>query len=231
MIISHKHKFIFLKTSKTAGTSVEIALSKFCGPDDVITPITVEDEKVRAALGYRGPQNYRIPLSAHGVKGLAKVLLQGRCAQQWKFYNHIPAAMVKKGIDRDIWDGYFKFCIERNPFDRCVSSYFWTHQREPRPPFARHVNLHSNLLKENGYYLYTIDDQVVVDRICRHESLVSDLEEVRLRIGLPEALELPKAKARFRKDKSHYREIIDAESRSKIAALFSEELRLFGYEW
>lgn len=29
MIISHKNRFIFLKTEKTAGTSIEIALSKF----------------------------------------------------------------------------------------------------------------------------------------------------------------------------------------------------------
>jgi hypothetical protein len=42
MIISHKHKFIFFKTKKTAGTSIEIALSKYRGPDDVITPFCFE---------------------------------------------------------------------------------------------------------------------------------------------------------------------------------------------
>ncbi|WP_275670288.1 hypothetical protein [Okeania hirsuta] len=41
MIISHKYKFIFLKTIKTSGTSIEIYLSRFCGDDDVITPISL----------------------------------------------------------------------------------------------------------------------------------------------------------------------------------------------
>ncbi|MEM7193183.1 MAG: hypothetical protein AAF405_10065, partial [Pseudomonadota bacterium] len=48
MIISHKHKFIFLKTKKTAGTSVELALSQICGESDVITPLAAADEALRA---------------------------------------------------------------------------------------------------------------------------------------------------------------------------------------
>ncbi|TAE78164.1 MAG: hypothetical protein EAZ84_02360 [Verrucomicrobia bacterium] len=38
MVISHKHRFIFIKTAKTAGTSIEAFLSPHCGPDDVFTP-------------------------------------------------------------------------------------------------------------------------------------------------------------------------------------------------
>lgn len=39
MIASYKCNFIFIKTRKTAGTSVELALGEHCGPDDIITPI------------------------------------------------------------------------------------------------------------------------------------------------------------------------------------------------
>lgn len=54
MIISHKYKFIFVRTRKTAGTSIEIGLSRFCEKEDVITPIDYEDEEIRKKMGYRG---------------------------------------------------------------------------------------------------------------------------------------------------------------------------------
>ena len=65
MIVSHKYKFIFLKTRKTVGTSIEIALSRFCGEQDIITPITPEDEKLRQELGIRRPQNFYIPFAKY----------------------------------------------------------------------------------------------------------------------------------------------------------------------
>lgn len=43
MIISHRHRFIFIKTQKTAGTSIEVFLSGLCGPEDVVTPFGVPE--------------------------------------------------------------------------------------------------------------------------------------------------------------------------------------------
>jgi len=40
MIVSYSHNFIFIKTKKTAGTTVEAVLAASCGPDDVVTLTT-----------------------------------------------------------------------------------------------------------------------------------------------------------------------------------------------
>ena len=58
MILSHTRRFIFIKTRKVSGTSMEISLSKNCGGDDIITPISYEDELVRLDEGGCLPQNY-----------------------------------------------------------------------------------------------------------------------------------------------------------------------------
>ena len=51
MIVSFQHEFIFVKTRKTAGTSIEMALTPFCGPDDIVTPIDPPDERSRTLAG------------------------------------------------------------------------------------------------------------------------------------------------------------------------------------
>ena len=229
MIISHKHKFIFLKSNKTAGTSVEIALSRFCGPDDIITPISPRDEKTRKRLGYKSAQNYRTPLFGYSFKDFFTVLLRGKLKK--RFYNHIQAKEARRHIPAEIWNEYFKFTIERNPFDRCMSHYYFVHKKEPRPSLREHVNLQCHDLKKKGYYLYTENDVVVVDKIIRFEALADELERIRLTLELPEPLTLPNTKAGYREDGSNYKEMIDSKTRNKIASLFSEEFSLMKYEW
>lgn len=228
MILSHEFKFIFLKTTKTAGTSVEIALSRFCGPRDIITPISPQDEKIRSELGYRGPQNYLVPLHQNKLPGWARLILKGE--RKKKYFNHISAEEVKSSMDPDDWNNYFKFCIERNPWDRLISYYYWRCRSEPRPSVAEFLaSTEPALLRHKGYDLYTINDQVAVDKICRFEHLETDMEAVRQQIGLPEKLELPRAKSGFRRDKRSYRDILDEPDRDKIAEMFQKEIDLLGY--
>ena len=102
MIISHRHKFVYLKARKVAGTSVEVALAKHCGEGDIVTPIGAFDPKW-------DEEQYDHP----GTKR------QG-------YSRHATLVPVRKKLGRDLWDAYFKFSIVRNPWDLVVSHYHWS---------------------------------------------------------------------------------------------------------
>ena len=228
MILSREYKFIFLKTNKTAGTSIEIALSKFCGPRDIITPISPEDEKTRSQLGYRGPQNYLVPLHQNTFPDWAKLILKRD--RKKRFFNHISAREMKPLVAQNDWDGYYKFCVERNPWDRFLSYYYWRCRSEPRPSVTEFLaSADPARLRQKGYDLYTINDLVAVDKICRFEHLEKELEAIRKRLSFPEKLDLPRAKSGFRRDKRSYREILSQSEQEKIAELFAKEIDLLDY--
>ena len=123
MIISHEHKFIFLKTKKTAGTAIEAALSQLCGPQDVITPYREESEQDRKGLS---PQNYRIEHPLKPKRPLWRKLLM-RPERYYHptvgFYEHMPAWRVRAYLGEQVWWSYFKFAFDRNPWDRQISWY------------------------------------------------------------------------------------------------------------
>ena len=227
MIISHKHKFIFIKTEKTAGTSIEIALSKICGPDDVITPIEPVDEEYRSETGVRTCQNYRIPFSKWSFKDFLKSL---RSLRLPSFYNHMSAKEIKKHIDDDQWNDYFKFTFERNPFDKLISFYYWTNQKNDYNSIQDFIKS-GKAEKIAGYDLYTINDEIVVDKVYNYEKLNEAMRDISSRLNLNEELELPKRKAKgnARKNRDHYSKVLGKEEMEWVKKVFSKEIELFNY--
>jgi hypothetical protein len=227
MIISHRHRFIFLKTRKTAGTSIEIALSRICGAEDIITPIMPEDEEIRQETGGRGPQNHRLPYRAYTLKDWGRLLIKGRRLQ---YYNHVTAKLVKQWIGDEIWNSYFKFAVERSPYDQAISRYFWrTRDMQIKPDFESFLRaLDLGLL--SNWPIYTIDDQVAVDQVIQYSNLNSEFDAVIKELNLAESLSLPFSKAGFRKEINDS-EFFNAASRRIIEESCAREISAFDYQW
>jgi hypothetical protein len=206
MIISHEHKFIFLKTKKTAGTALEAALSQLCGPLDVITPYREESEQDRKG---RAPQNYRIEHPLKPKRSLLRNILM-RPERYYHpsvgYYEHMPADRVRMYVGDETWHSYFKFAFDRNPWDRQISWYFYkTKSKRFRPSFDRFMQSRHRAYVQN-YEIYSDASGPVVDFLGQYERLEQDLKTVLRHLGIKEATEIPRTNITgTRPDRHDYR--------------------------
>ncbi|MBY6200698.1 hypothetical protein KUV65_04945 [Maritalea mobilis] len=229
MIISHRHRFIFLKTQKTAGSSVELALSEICGPEDVITPMNAverEDDPAR-----RGPQNYHVP-PAYRPLGAALLHRMGARARKsgFSYFQHMPAALVRRRMDPAEFDSYRKVTIVRNAWDREVSLYFWaTRKLDEKPSFEQFVRRRVWRPEMKTFEIYSINGKSVADTVMRYETLAEDFASFVGSLGLDHVPVLPRAKGSFRtKAKRDYRDFYTDESAEIVRRRYAREIDLFG---
>ena len=227
MIISHRHKFIFLKTVKTGGTSVEIALSRYCGAEDVVTPISPEDEPIRREMGIV-PRNYLAPRAAYDFADYYRLLMQSE--EKKLYWNHITAGEIRERIGDEIWNSYFKFTVERNPWDKTVSDYYWRASRGGPQSFRAYFRKYRGRFKHFNFPRYSIEGHPAVDAIIRYEHLIDDLTSALQRVGIAFDGSLPRAKGTSRKDRRHYSELLTPVQQQTIAEHFRPEIELLGYE-
>uniref|UniRef100_UPI002604C969 hypothetical protein n=1 Tax=Arenimonas sp. GDDSR-1 TaxID=2950125 RepID=UPI002604C969 len=178
MLCSHSKRFLYFKTKKTAGTSVEIYFEPHCLP-----PGSWRPEHARAET-----------VSAYGIIGSR---MRGRSGTD-AWFNHMPAALVRERIGHEIFESYFKFCVIRNPYDKMVSR-FWgdpRHSEDERlallaAPFATVTARFRNFLLAgtkrfaDDRDVYCIDGEAAMDRFIRYECLHEDLQAVCSHLGVP----------------------------------------------
>jgi hypothetical protein len=229
MILSHKYKFIFIKTAKTAGTSIEVFLSKLCGPKDIVTPIAppVEGHQPRNYEGLINP----IPEILQRPRKLFSVLRHTITSRE-KFYNHMPASEVRNRVPADVWNSYFKFCVERNPWDKVLSHYHMHAARE-----GGSLSLDEYLARGRfpiNYFRYTdrCGRKVIVDRVLRYENLLAELGEVFSQLGIPfDGTVGVAAKSEYRTNRRPYQEVLNDDQRKIVENASAKEIELHGYRF
>lgn len=160
MIVSHRYKFIFIKTMKTAGTSIEVDLNKILGEDDIATPV------YPAVVGHMA-RNYQF--------------------SGFEFFNHMSASLVREHVGRKVFDDYFKFCVEREPVDKCISHYSMLKNSPSHNKKTRDISFEEYIEAEEfpvDVKKYTDEmGDLIVDKILRYEDLEHEFDELSKNLG------------------------------------------------
>ena len=110
MLLSEKYKFIYLKTHKTASTSVELALEQFCAPPEH-----------KVILKNKEPS-----VTEFGIVGArASMDLKKRKQDPDFFWHHMGATNVVNRIGEEKFFSYSRVTTVRNPFSRLASLFYF----------------------------------------------------------------------------------------------------------
>ena len=257
MIYSKKNNFLFLKGVKVAGTSVEIALSKLCGNQDIISPIANIDERTRVQLKIRHAQNYGP--SRKEIKDFIQWLMDvptdqitSRQAPKGIVNNHMPLRRIYKTLGTlhpEIRDANI-FAIVRSPYEQILSrinhkinfqSYKTTGeamkatQADLRQTLDKHVQKLQGRASEDfrskNYQIYdsSFDSSIQV-KFIRFENLAEELQQTLKDIGIEKELELPFTKKGLKSSNNLFKEIATDEQIKVINQYHKKDFSRFGYD-
>ena len=235
MIISREHEFIFIKTRKTASSSMEIALSKYLGPDDTITPcMPIDEEALRTGLGFRGPQNFELPLRQWRPKDYVDAAM-GRRPKL--FSAHASAQKVSTYLAPDDFRRYRKILTIRNPYSYVVSLYNWHARRSgPNPAgFKSWLIAGQGDLRFTNYGMGKVDGRFAMDLVLQFETLVDGAERLARELDLPSDFPAVFQSIRAKSSLAHPRLTgseaygLFPQARELVESRFREEITNFGY--
>ncbi len=232
MIASFTHNLIFVKTRKTAGTSVEIVLSTWCSDEDICTPILPEDELIRADYGAE-PRNFSADksfesayIAAQRARDVEKMRYLRKLVRKPDFYNHMPAAEIQAKLP-DLWNRAFKFTVERHPFEKIVSRAYYRRSLSGKDsPITKWIDRVLDEEPVTDRHIYMDGDEPVVDKVIAFDSLWKTLAEIGEKIGKKLPDPLPRAKGTARDDRRAARYILTKPQRQRINDMFEREFEL-----
>ena len=214
-MISHKHKFIFFHIPKAAGTSV-IGAFRNAIKEDVV----LNDRNRDLMLFLKEHWNIKFP-------------------------NHLHASKLKLYMNEKNFEEYFKFSFVRNPWDKLVSIYFYTKQKEshivkknPSVLTAFNRNILSSpdfesWIKSRQFgelqsdYLYDADGELLVDFIGKTEQVEEDFKKILQRLKLTH-IQMELKNPSNHKD---YQDYYSAESQEIVHEHYLTDIENFNYSF
>ncbi len=249
MIFSKKHDFLFIKGRKIAGTSIEMALSTICGPDDIITRITPIDELERLRRGGKSAQNYSCDRDGERAY-IEKLLAQ---AEDLEAIEQIrpPRSIYKNHISlREFTERYGSlpteriFGVERSPYakiiSRAIMAVKFSRYRRTGEDISISPDQIGSIVETQmkrrdieickNIDLYRGSDGRIPVRVLRQEALAEEFAKLMVDYGISPAPELPHAKKGVNSNSVDPKTVFTREQLDRINAVYADEFDTFGYE-
>lgn len=212
MLVSHNAKFIFFKTVKTGGTSVELALQKLFLPQSLAKrQLLYEDE--------------------NGIVGA-----RGASPAKENCWSHMTALEVYRKLGYRTFNRYRRVSIVRNPFDKVVSQFFFREHRcenfvADKAKFNDYVRAAKRLPVDRN--IYSIKKIICCSHLMFYERLQEDFNAVlrELSNGEHREAELGRHKSGFRDKTIPYQDYYEPDTSDLVAKAFDFELENFGYSF
>ena len=221
MLISKKHKFIFIHVAKVAGQSVTNALMPYAanGWQRMIAPVF--------------PYRYQLKLYSK---------IRKRCNTGY-FYpqpltDHARASHVLDYLGEARYREYYSFAFVRNPWARAVSIYTYALKHPRHSKHKKVVGLGSfegylrwhcgggETIHQQRDYVCDSAGQLIVDFVGKQESLELDFGSVCEQLNLSAKLQHFNAS---RNDS--YRDYYSDDTMQLVAEAYHEDIETFDYEF
>jgi hypothetical protein len=214
MIISHKYKFVFIKTKKVAGSSIEQFLYPYLDKEsDIITGSSADQTP-----------------SLNLPKLLRKPNGQPKGHATYKDAADILGNKLKT---------YFIFTVERNPWQKTISAYKF-HKSIGNIDCSLNEFAFLNKIKNKktkttfsplpcDWYMYTQDNKIIVDKVIQFNNLHQELQEIISHLNIP--ADINDFLSIRLKQSPVVKYTLNDKSINKIAKTFSQEIKEFNYQY
>lgn len=207
MIISFRHRFIFIAIPKTATHAFRTALRPHLGPQDWEQCVLLEKKF--------------FPVEAFARIG----------------HGHITCQQIQPFLLPGFWENSLSFCTVRNPYERFVSYCYFINrenrmmQDDPLSTMKRIINdPHSRehiLFRPQHEFVTDDEGRLMAHNVCKFESLQQDFNQVCDHLNLPQTL-LQRVNVTTTPPEQR---VFDLELKELVQAVYRRDFELFGYSF
>jgi len=210
-IISFRHNFIFVKTRKTAGTSIEVDLSQRVEAEAIVTEIL-------PPIADHQPRNH---LAEDGSR---------------KFYNHMSAIEIRSLLGEKAFNRMFKFCVEREPVSKCISHFHMLRNSPLHNPGGAYQDNWETYCESRNFpvdqFAYSENHEgerrLLMDRVIPFEALHQDLPKLLQGFGIEGFSIRSRAKSEYARNRLVAVEDVTPQQRDIIYTQFKSSISLTG---